>query len=478
MAQTRISADYVIKGAGAAGMAFADSLFTETDATMVIVDRHDRPGGHWNDAYPYVRLHQPASFYGVNSATLGSGAIDQVGLNAGYSELASGQDVLSHFDGVLRQRLLPSGRVRFFPMSELGDDGTVTSLLSGIGSRSRPGRFVDATHSRMQVPSTTAPSYAVSSEVTCVPPNDLPRRAAAFDDYVVIGAGKTGMDACVWLLDQGAPPDRIRWIVPRDSWVLNRRDFQPGDDNFAVSCAGLADQVDAVALATSEAEVFARLEACDVLRRIDPSVTPEAYHCAILSDGELEVLRRITGVVRLGRVLAIHDDRIDLEHGSVPTGATTLHVDCSAAGIPTHPSVPVFDGDRITIQWVRTCQPTFSAAMIGFVEAAFDDEETKNHICQPIAPPTVPRDWLRMFRTELRNRTTWTQFPELGDWQARSRLDPFTATLRARLGVDPVAREHITRYLTSMGPAIEQLDRFLGDEDGMVATSSPTGAPG
>ena len=46
-------------------MAFADSVITETEATLVIVDRRDRPGGHWNDAYPFVRLHQPASYYGV-----------------------------------------------------------------------------------------------------------------------------------------------------------------------------------------------------------------------------------------------------------------------------------------------------------------------------------------------------------------------------------------------------------------------------
>ena len=71
-----IIADYLVMGAGAAGMAFADSVLTETEATLVIVDRRDRPGGHWNDAYPFVRLHQPASYYGVNSAPLGSGAID------------------------------------------------------------------------------------------------------------------------------------------------------------------------------------------------------------------------------------------------------------------------------------------------------------------------------------------------------------------------------------------------------------------
>lgn len=55
--------DYLIVGAGAVGMAFADTLLTENpDATVTFVDRHARPGGHWNDAYPFVTLHQPSAF--------------------------------------------------------------------------------------------------------------------------------------------------------------------------------------------------------------------------------------------------------------------------------------------------------------------------------------------------------------------------------------------------------------------------------
>ena len=49
MAENTIDVDYLIVGGGAVGMAFADSLLTETTATMAIVDRHHRPGGHWND---------------------------------------------------------------------------------------------------------------------------------------------------------------------------------------------------------------------------------------------------------------------------------------------------------------------------------------------------------------------------------------------------------------------------------------------
>ena len=62
-----LSTDYLIIGSGALGMAFADQLLTETDADMVIVDRRHMPGGHWNDAYPFVRLHQPSAFSRVST---------------------------------------------------------------------------------------------------------------------------------------------------------------------------------------------------------------------------------------------------------------------------------------------------------------------------------------------------------------------------------------------------------------------------
>lgn len=215
MDESTIDADYLIVGAGAAGMAFADSLLTDTNTNIAIVDRHHRPGGHWNDAYPFVRLHQPAANYGVNSRPLGSGAKDEVGLNKGLYELASGQEVLSHFDLVMQQRFLSSGRVRYFPMSDFVDDGCITSLLSGRRRAVRAAKIVDATHSKMSVPSTHRPQYTVSPGVTCVPLNDLPRVAHTHAAYVVIGAGKTGMDACIWLLDNGADPDSIRWIMPR-----------------------------------------------------------------------------------------------------------------------------------------------------------------------------------------------------------------------------------------------------------------------
>ena len=40
MSETKLQADYLMVGSGAVGMAFADTLLTETDATIIIVDQH------------------------------------------------------------------------------------------------------------------------------------------------------------------------------------------------------------------------------------------------------------------------------------------------------------------------------------------------------------------------------------------------------------------------------------------------------
>ena len=68
--------DCLVAGAGATAMAFVDSVFHETDSSFAIVDRRNAPGGHWNDAYSFVALHQPACCYGVASRplTIGGGS--------------------------------------------------------------------------------------------------------------------------------------------------------------------------------------------------------------------------------------------------------------------------------------------------------------------------------------------------------------------------------------------------------------------
>ena len=124
-----LEADYLIVGAGAMGMAFADVLVHESNATAIIIDKRDLPGGHWNTAYPFVTLHQPSAFYGVNSMTLGQNRIDSDGWNEGLYELATNSEVCHYFQRVMVEKLLPSGRIQFVPNAELTSP-FFSSLLS------------------------------------------------------------------------------------------------------------------------------------------------------------------------------------------------------------------------------------------------------------------------------------------------------------------------------------------------------------
>ena len=92
-----VSTDYLVVGAGASGLAFADALVAEADVEVTVIDRRQAPGGHWLDAYPFVRLHTPSAYYGVNSLPLGEDRIDQVGENAGFYERATGGEVCEYF---------------------------------------------------------------------------------------------------------------------------------------------------------------------------------------------------------------------------------------------------------------------------------------------------------------------------------------------------------------------------------------------
>lgn len=428
MTQRTLEADYVIVGAGAVAMAFADSLLTDTDASIVMVDRRHKPGGHWNDSYPFVRLHGPSINYGVNSRPLGTGRIDQVGLNQGLHELASGHEICAYFDQVMRQRFLPSGRVTYLPSTDYNDGGIATSRITGERTLVKARRkVVDVTLADTRVPSTHPPAFSVATGVRCFPPNALVQLKEPCAGFVVVGGGKTSMDTVIWLLDQGVDPGKITWIRPRDSWLINRRVMQISFDFFAGTVGGLVAEIESARDATSIEDLFARLEASGLLTRIDPAVEPTMYRCAIVSDAELAQLRRVTNVVRMGHVKAIEADRIVLDRGEVPTSPRHIHVNCSADGIPRLPQQPIFQGDRIKVQYVRFCQPTFSGAFVAHVEAALSNDDEKNALCRPVQIPDEPTDWLRMQLATAQNHYAWSKSPEIQKWLYGARLDGYTA---------------------------------------------------
>src|SRR6478609_1991508 len=98
---TSLRADYLVIGAGAAGMAFTDALIDQADARVILVDRRHTAGGHWLDAYPFVRLHQASAFYGVASTLLGDGSVQHDGPEAGLHQRAAAPEICDYYARVL-----------------------------------------------------------------------------------------------------------------------------------------------------------------------------------------------------------------------------------------------------------------------------------------------------------------------------------------------------------------------------------------
>jgi hypothetical protein len=397
---------------------------------------------------------------------IGSGA-------AGMHERATAAELVSYYEQLM-QGFLACGRVQYFPMCDYiqDDSSDITgkhhfkSLMSGELRRVNVrGKRVDTTYFNTAVPSTHPPRYAVASGIKCVPLNALPRVKQPPSGYVVVGSGKTGIDACLWLLENGVTPDDLTWIMPRDAWYLNREKVQPGAEFFTQSYGGFADQMEAVRDATSVDDLFEKLNANGQLLRLDDKVQPGMFHGAIISQPEMQALKRIKNIVRLGRVLRIESDQIVLEKGTLPSDPHRLYVDCTASAVERRPPVPVFSGNKITFQMVRTFQPTFSAAFVAHVEANYDDEAEKNQFCGVIPMASEPVHWLTMLEVNLANQYKWSKNKDLRTWVAQSRLDGFTALAQSVRPAETDKLALLQRYAASVGPAAANLQKLLDKKE-------------
>ncbi len=458
----QLDCDYLIVGSGAVGMAFADVILTETNDRIILVDQCHKPGGHWNMAYPFVTLHQPSQFYGVSSKELSKGKLDPTGWNKGLGDLATGHEICAYYEDLMRYDFLPSGRVQYFPMHSYTGDNQFKSLLNGqtyhVHVRKK---FVEATYLKTSIPSSHTPSYSVSPGVWFMPINGLVNLSRPARQFVIIGGGKTGIDACLWLLQQDVDPDNIIWIVSREGWLLDRKNTQPSMEFFAQTMSAQVAQFEAIAASDTLDELFARLEHSGVLQRIDQNITPTMFHGATVSQLELAQLRRITHVIRMGKVLNIDPDQISLTHGTLATHADNVHVDCSASAISNLEMKAIFDGNRITPQTVRSYQPVFSAAFIAHVEVSQDDEKKKNELCQVVPLPNHHTDWLRMMSIFMMNQYNWNQDKGLRQWLYNNRLDGFSK-LVASVPTDDVENRAILKRLREIiMPAMMKLPQLL-----------------
>lgn len=452
-----LDVDYLVVGAGAMGMAFTDALIDHSDARVALVDRRHGVGGHWLEAYPFVRLHQSSAFYGVPSTLLGGGQIQQRGPEAGLQERASQAEITAYYARAL-DRMRETGRVDFFANSEHDGDRTVVSRISGATFRvPETCRIVNAHYLAPSIPAEVPPPFGVGDGVRVVPVNDLARLEEAPSQYVVVGSGKTATDACIWLMARGVDPDAICWVRPRDPWMFNRALVQP---DLTIFLGMAADLMQSAAASTSLEDLFLRLEEHDIMLRIDRSVMPTMAKAPTLATWELDLLRTVEDVVRRGHITSVGRGKLEMTQGStVGIADDALVVHCAADGLKYPPLVPVWRPRDITLQPIRAGFPCFGAALAGYVEATRTDDDEKNRLCPPSNYGDSMGQWAEMNVRGTRATLSFSAEKDIKQWADGVALNPTRVTpdQPSSAALDD-ARE---RLATHTRPALERLDALV-----------------
>ena len=384
--------DYLVVGAGTANLSFLDSLLEHhPTATAILIDRNAIPGGHWTTAYPFVRLHQPACWYGVNSMKLGTSRNalgDEIFDN---SDRSSSREILSYYAKVV-DNFVATKRVRTFfntEHTELDDDGLKRHVITTPN-----GEFlvqcakVVRCETRVIVPSMREVPFPVDQSVTAKSLNHIPDalESGLYSKFLVIGAGKTGTDAIVHLLSSGVNEKDITWIISRDVWYAMRDGLwpsTPGSGKDFYKCN--METMDILARAPSLKEAVLEMEREGQFARLDPNgPAPAVFKGPTIDKDELALARSVRNVVRLGRVRCINDNQVVLDGGVLAISSKdTLVVDCMAEDMYGYADFDVgfkiFNPDRIRLGPVtHVFNPSLTSALVGYLEGTFHDDSVKN----------------------------------------------------------------------------------------------------
>ena len=140
-------------------------------------------------------------------------------------------------------------------------------------------------------------------------------RSSMLDNkYVVLGAGKTGMDCCVYLQrTMKIHPDDITWVISRDVWMMDSQaQVTPSDWPYMLA------KYDG-----DEAQAAMALEKKGFFVRLDKDHTPTVFKFPRIYPDEMKLLRNIKNVIRRGRVTAIQcksNDEVTVEFQKTENG--------------------------------------------------------------------------------------------------------------------------------------------------------------
>lgn len=287
--------DLVVIGAGIAGLnaLHAAKHYLPNGAAVLLIDEKPTPGGMWNLAYDYVRLHQPHPMFTVGDIRwswskprtyLAKGDEVRDHLAATLEAVAEGLNLKTCFGhtAVAAEEVQTAGgcraRIRFHPNDRPGQTRTVETV-----------RAIHASGLNYHVPKPLP--FSSASVVSAIPQTlsatlaDNPGAAV-----YVVGGGKTGMDTVLAVLAED-PRRQMSLINGRGTNFLNREKYFPtGVRRWASGnlVSGLFRDLALTFDGTNENELLAHLRRHHA---VDPNSTNTAFLYGLLSQDEH---RRIT----------------------------------------------------------------------------------------------------------------------------------------------------------------------------------------
>ncbi|MEM1147047.1 MAG: hypothetical protein AAGH49_04590 [Pseudomonadota bacterium] len=446
--------DYLITGSNVQTLAFAQSLLRDPDQTIALVDCHARPGAARLDL---SHAAVPAAF-GLPNQTFGK-------WDAAHPKPGT-RSASAYLDWVLQDRLLPTGRVRYFPRSVHWGSGRIETLDTG--------HLTHVTIAKKTV-RTLAPNHPPwHAHIPCfrVEPgvNIMTARAAAAlpsEDWdnapqiAVLGAGRVAMNIALDLLGQGVPGERIVWVRNRDPWLLNADGLYHTATDHAGRLVHAATILRNIARAVSTDEVCARLERLGLLLRLSPDIRPSVFRGVASTHDEVKRLQAITHIVRKGHVHGISPIGMLFDHGAEPMHVDSIYIDCTSSPPPQRARPPVFQDDLIHLQSMTLCPPGFDAALIGEIETLALTDQEKNDLCAPLPVARDAKDIIPALLGHLINQRIWMLDAAMGPWLQRHPVPGLSPPPKPSRLQGPSS--DWKQYRAAMVPAIATL-QMLADE--------------
>lgn len=326
-------------------------------------------------------------------------------------------------------------------------------------------RLVDGSAFTASVPATHKRKFTIADGVSLTTQAELPTNwlydAKAADDYVIVGAGKTAMDVGVWLLNMGVDTSAISWVRPRESWMINRASTQPGAEFAGNTIGWKLEQMRSVATAASSDDIFLHLEEQGHMLRLDHSCLPEKFYFPTLSQGEVDLLRSIDQVLRIGRVNHIEPGIVYGVDSDAEVPEHAPFIDCTATAAPRKAVSPIRHGDTITPQLLQVPLVSLSASVAGFIEATFETDEEKNALAVPAQMTDTPAHYPQALLANAENRMLWSQNEAITKFLQTARLGPAQRMMAVMGEVDEIIREQAGQIRDATIAAVPNLQKLI-----------------